>query len=131
MTTTSVTKVSPNYDSNSFGSTPSFEDHVELFRDRVEGWQLDIARHLLANVPDSGYAALSVLASYFEMAEQHATGESSNRRSKEFFGSGFRRVYPRTHLSDSEIDKVYGHVRNGMYHDGFTKLDTLREREVT
>ena len=125
MPTTTATKLSPKYDTNSFGGNPSFEERVEIFRDQVEGWQLDVARHLLKTHADSGYAALSALVSYFEMIEQHLTGSTSERGSKMYFRNGFRKVYPASTMTDAELDKVYGHVRNGMYHDGFTKVDTL------
>jgi hypothetical protein len=67
----------------------------------------------------SGYAILSIAMAYFEMIEQSSQGrESRSNESATFFRDGFRRVYPVTAFTDSEIDLIYSWVRCKMYHCG-------------
>jgi hypothetical protein len=57
---------------------------------------------------------------YFEMFEQFDRGQSSHKKSREFFKSGFRKVYPCSQLTNVEIEKIYDWVRCGMYHTSLT-----------
>ena len=87
--------ISKNYLQSHFGTNPPIDSKIEVFRDRVQGWQIDIAE-AIERIPHSGYAVISVLFSYFEMIEQYARGESSKNDSKDFFVAGFRRVFSNT-----------------------------------
>ncbi len=70
---------------------------------------------------ESGYAILSIVLAYFEMIEQFERGQSSHKKSLEFFRCGFKKVYPATNLTDGNIDQIYSWVRCGMYHTSLTK----------
>jgi len=121
--------VSPNYTEADKGTNPSESDLVEVFRDRVDGWQLAIAEEMLRQVEDSatypamrhaGYTLISVVFSYFEMVGQ-IIGRGQQPSPTEDFVRGFKDVYPKTRLTTGEIKIIYGRVRCGMYHDGYTK----------
>src|SRR5262245_19511126 len=108
--TTLATHISAHYMSDSFGQSLSDAQAIELFRDRAQSWQIDIAAEMVRRpgcVPENnamrhaGYALISVLFSYFEMIAQYERGQSSDVKetntdwgSKRAFRDGFRSVYP-------------------------------------
>ena len=119
-----VTYISKNYLDTNFGANPTTDAKIEIFRDRVMGWQIEIAE-TLNNVAHSGYGILSVSFSYFEMIAQYVKGKSSNHKSKNFFVEGFKEVFNDTPLSDPDIEEIYKRVRCGMYHSGYTRVGVL------
>lgn len=110
-------------------------DKIEMY---VTKRQIGIAEHLAGEfhnecstspLQESGYAILSIVLSYFEMIEEFSTGQSSERASADFFIRGFKKVYPATPLTDTQIrNSIYKLVRCGMYHDGMTKSQTRLSR---
>jgi hypothetical protein len=66
---------------------------------------------------------------YFEMFAQYYSGTGSESGSKIAFRYGVRLVYPASTLADSDLNAIYGRVRCGMYHNGYTKLGTLISRD--
>ena len=126
-----TTMISKSYTDQGFGGNPNDLQKVEIFRDRVTGWQLDIAKEIVRQIdvkpPDpimnhAGYAVLAILTNYFEMIWQHIDGSSSNHDSANYFARGFKEVYKTTPLSHDEIKSiVYHRLRCGMYHDGYTR----------
>ena len=70
-------------------------------------------------------AAMTLLCSYFESIEALHRGESSDRKSREFFIHGFMRVFD--NVSDppaarTAAEAIYCHVRCGVAHTGFPTL---------
>jgi len=65
---------------------------------------------------ESGFVILNVGLAYFEMIEQFESGETSVRRSGDFFKRGFNRVYPASSVSPEDVSRIWKSVRNGMYH---------------
>jgi hypothetical protein len=122
--------ISRNYLNTSFPD-PSIDEKIEVFEDRVIGWQIEIAEtieKLIRTEPSmhhAGYALVSVLFSCFEMMAQFIEGKPSDGGSKKAFVRGFKYVYPGTKLMDAEIEGIYSKIRCGMYHDGHTKFGTL------
>ncbi len=127
-----TTMISKSYTDSYFGPNPTDANKVEIYRDRVTGWQLDIAKDLIRQIDatgdagvihHAGYAVLSILTNYFEMIWQHIAGTSSNRQSADYFAYGFRDVYKTSPLTHDEIKNiVYHRLRCGMYHDGYTRI---------
>ena len=121
--------VSPNYPMSKFGPNPTIDDLITIFDDRVDGWQLRIAEEMLTQIGDAstpdmkhcGYALISVVVSYFEMAGQLFKPVKNSPSPGRDFEAGFRDVYPKTPLQSSEIGRIYDGVRCGMYHSGYTK----------
>jgi hypothetical protein len=77
---------------------------IDIFKERIEGWKLDIADQLINGIkdekgntitegnPHSGYAVLDIILSYFEMIAKYQAGytdwksqDSFSRRECEWF----------------------------------------------
>ncbi len=110
------------------GFSPSDNDIIVVFADRVEGWQLGIAEEMLRQIEDSsiypamkhaGYALISVVFLYFEMIGQCVNPTGGVPSPTVDFVRGFRDVDPNTPFSDHEIEIVYDRIRCGMYHNGY------------
>jgi len=108
----------------------------------MNGWLLLHAHALFDEAyrfrKDAGFAILMLTTAYFEPIESYYTGQSSNRRSKEFFRRGFLRVFsglPETlrqhgyadadRVAGNIADEVYVHLRCGFFHEGGTKYKLL------
>lgn len=132
--------ISPNYTDTDRGPNPSTDDKIEVFRDRVDGWQISIAEEMLRQIENSkdfpamrhaGYALISVVFSYFEMVGQCKAPAGSTPSPTADFIRGFKAIYPATQLTDLEIKSVYDRVRCGMYHNGYTKRGVLIDSTFT
>src|SRR5438128_1505393 len=94
--------ISRNYTDSDFDGSPSLDDKITIFADRVLGWQLDIAEEIRTQIENeqnhgtaiqhAGFALLSILFSYFEMIAQYQKGEESDSKSKRFFELGIESV---------------------------------------
>ena len=110
----------------------SFEDKVEIFCERIYGWQLNIA-DVCSNGGDvgtdnnyppvlhSGFAVLSIVLSYFETIAKYEAGFIKNGRSKHFFRKDVYAVFPNLHGEEEEpvdglLEKLYQGARCGLYH---------------
>lgn len=129
-----MTATSRSHRAGQFGANPTFNQKVEIFSERVLGWQIDVAAEMsrqffeaLAARDESrpmrhcGFAVVSVIFSYFETIAQYLQGASSHHQSADFFEYGFRSVYPASAFSESEIKTIYASIRCGMYHSGLTR----------
>ncbi len=128
-----MTATSRSHRVGEFGQNPTIQQKVEIFSDRVLGWQIDVAEEMSRQFFEAvaasdagrpmrhcGYAVVSVIFSYFETIAQYLQGESSERHSADFFEYGFRSVYPDSRFAYHEVRTVYSHIRCGMYHSGLT-----------
>lgn len=116
--------ISPQFTNETFGDNPTIDQKIDVFEDRVFGWQLNIAE-AMDHIPHAGYGIIAALFSYFEMVAQYIAGQSSNGQSGQFFRQGFRDIYPHSPLTNAQIGTIYSRVRCGMYHSGYTKFGTL------
>ena len=114
-----------NFISPSFGDqkleSPTFEDLVDVFEDRMRHWFLKPAEILL-ETPDCQIAAVALLIDYFEGIEIYVRGEDSKNKSFEFFAAGFSKVFSSDH-DDKNSSKIiaraiYDQARCGFAHDG-------------
>jgi hypothetical protein len=117
--------ISPNFQDTDFPGNPSLEQKIDIFEDRVKGWQISIAQQCADNIDHSGFAVLSIVFSYFEMIAKIYDGYLGNYRSKEYFKRGFELVFPlvntqNSQLKDKFLEKLYADVRCGLYHAGKT-----------
>jgi len=124
------THVSPSHLSNEFGTPPTLDNKIEIFRDRVQGWQIDIAKHIEVH-SDGGYGILAVLSNYYEMIAQYWKGVPSDRQSKKMFVIGFRLIYDSTPLTKKQIESIYSSLRCALYHNGYTKRGLLINGDYT
>lgn len=114
-------RISPKYEKIDFPNPLTFDQKVEIFRDRVEGWQLGIARQCFQAIPHSGFGALYICLSYFEMIARYRSGDISNGKVRYFFQQGFRQFADgrpiARHPDFSTIsDLLYEGARCGLYH---------------
>ena len=122
-------QISPRYTDRHFDYPLTLENKIDLFVDRVMGWQLDIADKCingrLKDFQHSGFAVLSIALSYFEMIAQYHRGSVSKKRSAEYFEHGLRLVYPEVEQYPAEVvneplHALYSGVRCGLYHYGLS-----------
>ena len=142
--------ISPNFQDTDFQYPLSIDDKITLFEDRTIGWKLDIADQVMngKKFPDGseerppiqhgGYAALDIVTSYFEMIAKYENGFAKNGESEKHFKLGVYSVFPEfrkfqtpanvpgvqgkvVSLIDFVLDLMYGGIRCGLYHGGFTK----------
>lgn len=121
--------------------TASIEDRIAVFEDRIRGYFTTPAR-LLANVYENSILlTLLAVLGCIELIETLHRGESSRRRSQEFFVSGFRRVFnpqPPPGVSEATFEKhlqtmlkaFYIQVRCGLMHIGTTRSKVLISKEL-
>jgi hypothetical protein len=116
--------LSPNIKASDFNGPLGLSDKIEVFTDRVIGWQLGIAL-TCEGIPHSGFAVLHILFSYFEMIGKYMDGFAQAGASEKYFQKGIESVYaPITQLPyyvrHSIYRDLYRGARCGMYHAGFT-----------
>lgn len=120
-----------------FDENSPIEKKIELFHDFVWGSQLHVA-DLLVNggrdhddardvkaIPHSGYAALFILLSYFEMIARYESGERQ-KGSRDAFIDGVQSVFPEVAQwpyakANMFLNKMYAGVRCGLYHMARTR----------
>ncbi len=117
--------VAPGISTADLSNPPTFEDKVHVFERSVLGWQLEIADALINGskaIAGSGYAVLSIVASYPEMIWQFVNGRESKGRSPVAFREGMALIFPSVDVADAgwrdALDLIYEQVRCGLYHDG-------------
>ena len=111
-------KVSKKYYAHDF-PTPSIEDKITLFEDRVVGWVLDVSQELTDNVADSSFAILLILANYFEMISKYHDGYCDEWDAGIHVRRGIEWVFPQK-FSAAEKTAIYKKLRNALYHAGLT-----------
>jgi hypothetical protein len=141
--------LSPNHRVEDFPQPLCIDDKITIFEDQIFGWKLGIANQLINGkkkkdgtkerppIPDSGYAVLDIVISYFEMIGKYQDGYTGKGQSRKYFNQGFFIVYPPmknyrrnktiqdTHgknikIVDYLLDILYEGVRCSLYHSGGT-----------
>ncbi len=78
----------------------TIDDKINIFIDRVRWWQLDVADKIIngyidedgreiPKIPDSNFATLSVVLSYFEMIGKYCEGYAGKSKARHYFTKGF------------------------------------------
>jgi hypothetical protein len=143
--------ISPSFQDVDYPFPHSLATKIILFEDRTLGWKLDIADQIINGkkrddgteekppIRNSGFAALDIVFSYFEMIAKYEDGfvDTEKLRSRYYFKCGVYSVFPEfnqipmpaTSLSpvgnvvslvDSVLDLMYEGIRCGLYHSGIT-----------
>jgi hypothetical protein len=119
--------ISPNFSYEKLES-PSFDDLVDVFEDRMRNWLLLPASKLL-NIQHCQIASVSLLCNYFEGIEIYLTGKDSKNKSSEFFANAFFKVFnistENDELRKKVANSVYLHVRCGFAHDSMFRNRVL------
>lgn len=112
--------ISPTFTHEKLNS-PSYDDLVDVFEDRIRKWFFSPASKLL-DIPNCDIAAVSLLVNYFEGIEIYLTGEGSKNKSGEFFANGLKKVFMMQGHSQQFAIKIaaalYAQARCGFAHDG-------------
>jgi hypothetical protein len=112
--------VSPNFSHEKLDS-PSYEDLVDVFEDRVRNWFLMPAQRLL-EIQHCQIAAVALLMNYFEGIAMYLSGKDSKNNSFEFFTRGFFKVFSFQHKDENVLRivarAIYDQARCGFAHDG-------------
>ncbi|MCD0472506.1 hypothetical protein [Flavobacterium sp. JAS] len=99
---------------------PTNLDHkIIIYEQQVREWFLNPAAALIP-IENRGFIVLMICLSYLEGVEQYRRGESSKNKSKEFFISALKKMYP-NEFSDGELKTLYDEARNGLFHNGMVK----------
>jgi hypothetical protein len=118
----------------------TFDNKVQIFYERVTGWQLDIADQVINGVKTNGgpkvqivgagFAALNIVVSYFEMIAKYKEGYCNTNKSKEYFTKGLEMVFPDLCKTNVWLpDKMYYSIRCGLYHHGLTEQGIILKGE--
>lgn len=112
--------ISPNFGHEKLDS-PTYEDLVDVFEDRMRYWFLMPAERLL-KIPHGQIAAVALLMSYFEGISIYLSGKDSKNESFEFFADGFSKVFSMNHVDQNAlriiVGAIYDQARCGFAHDG-------------
>jgi len=117
--------ISPNFRDTNFPTGMSLEQKIDVFSDRVEGWQIRIAQQCADNIPHSGFAVLHIVFSYFEMIAKYQDGFIEEGKSEKYFNKGFASVFPNSpspapDVKSKILKKLFKDVWCGLYHSGIT-----------
>jgi hypothetical protein len=116
-------RISPSFPPEKLDN-PSFDDLVDVFKDRMLGWILEPARQLNQN-PNGYYASLNLQMTYFEGIWSYIIGEDSTRKSKLFFRFAFQDVFQITGIDRILLGRVadilYADARCGFFHEASLK----------
>jgi hypothetical protein len=119
----------------------TIDNKIQIFYERITGWQLDIADKVINGIRDkdgvltaqivgSGFAALNIILSYFEMIGKYMDGFCDINKSQEYFVKGVESVFPELCKQSSWLPKkMYFNIRCGLYHHGMTEEDIILKGE--
>jgi hypothetical protein len=124
--------ISPRHSFEDFEGPWTLGQKIELFYERVKGWQIGPAIEMgRLQVFGRGFAQLALVMSYFEMIAKYANGFLGDGSSAYHFKIGLRRTFPQ--ISDKEtklMDAFYSKVRSGLYHDGMVQIPVVLYDEI-
>jgi hypothetical protein len=120
----------PNLTTDDFpNGLQTIDDKLKVFADRVDGWQLKIARDLIERDGHAGFAVLHIVTSYIEMIAMYVNGPGL-MGSKKYFEAGAKSVFPELHKENRRhvrwfLKSLYKNLRCGLYHQGMTRAGIL------
>ena len=119
--------ISPNYSIEDFKYPLNLEQKIEVFIDRVQGWQIEPARAMASkDIPHRGFAQLLIVISFFEMIGKYRAGFLGEGKSAQYFKEGLRWVfYEINEEYTAVLDLFYTSIRNGLYHLGLTRPNVI------
>jgi hypothetical protein len=116
---------SPHFTTLTFPNGWTLENKIDIFIDRINGWQIGIAKEIIQHkIQHSDFALLHIVFSYFEMLGKYSSGYVRDNASKSYFKRGVRLTFP-TIGAEEEVflNTLYESVRSGLYHIGMTKIN--------
>jgi hypothetical protein len=127
MTPQPVFAISPHYATLDFPNGMTLENKIDVFADRINGWQIGIAKQIIQHkIEHSDFALLQIVFCYFEMIGKYRHGYLRNDRSTTHFKQGVKATFPEIGPDEeSFLNTLYDSVRNGLYHLGMTKINVM------
>ena len=100
------------------------EIKIRLFKERVLGWQLDIALECM-KIEHGGFGALHIAFSYFELIGRYREGDTGRYDAGVWFDKGFNHFaafqgYATKPHWTTVRARLWQGARNGLYHIGMT-----------
>ncbi len=113
-----ATRISPHHLADEYSEHWNDDDKIEVFLDRIMGWQLRPAHDILeAKIQNSEIAILSIIVSYFEMIAKYEDGFIGSGRSAFYFRKGLLSVFPTIEPeSVTLLSSLFQNLRCGLYH---------------
>jgi hypothetical protein len=119
--------ISPKHTTEDFKNGWTLNDKVEVFIERIQGWQLGVAKEIIdKNISNNQFAILHIVMSYFELIAKYRDSFLGKDRSKQYFKKGVREVFPDIETeADDLLNSFYTSVRSGLYHVGRTGSNVI------
>lgn len=127
-----VFAISPHYTTLDFPNGLTLENKIDVFVDRISGWQIGIAKEIIQHeIQHSGFALLHIVLSYFEMIGKYSSGYIGNGASRTNFKKGMRLTFPEIGAEEEAfLNTLYASVRSGLYHIGMTKINVALRCDI-
>jgi hypothetical protein len=127
-----VFAISPKYTTADFPNGMTLDDKINVFVDRIDGWQIGIAKKIIQHeIRHSGFALLQIVFSYFEMMGKYLAGYIGAWESKSHFKKGVKATFPGIGAEEEAfLEALYASVRNGLYHLGMTKINVMLRCDI-
>jgi len=125
-----VFALSPKYSTLDFPHFPNgmtLENKIDVFEDRISGWQIGIAKKMIqGGIQHSDLALLQIVVCYFEMLGMYRSGYIGDHQSSSNFKKGFRATFPEIgEKEEGFLNAFYKKIRNGVYHIGLPKAGVI------
>jgi hypothetical protein len=118
----------------------SLEDKIDIFYERTDGWQLEIAERIIRGVidqngrnidlPESAYAVLHIVFSFFETIARYQDGNVDFCKTGRYFKKGLTLIFPEIKAHPDLLDELYHGVRCGLYHSGWTNPNVFVVNDI-
>lgn len=127
-----VIAISPNYNTLDFPDGMTLEDKINVFADRIYGWQIGIAKKIIQHeIQHRGFALLHIVFSYFEMLGKYLSGYVGDDRSRSNFKIGVKATFPEIGPEEEKfLNTLFESVRCGLYHLGITKINVMLRCDI-
>lgn len=127
-----VFAISPHYTTLDFPNRLTLDNKIDIFIDRINGWQIGIAKKIIQHeIQHRGFALLHIILSYFEMIGKYSSGYIKDGASRINFKKGMRMTFPEIGLEEENfLNSLYTNVRNGIYHVGMTRINVILRCDI-
>lgn len=117
--------VGPSIKKSDLSFPLTLEKKIQIFEDRVIGWQLSIGLACYHKVAHGGFGALYITLSYFELYERYKEGSLGHQEAGNKFRDGFDDFAESIGYSADPncfivCELLYAGARCGLYHVGMT-----------
>jgi hypothetical protein len=123
-------RVTPKHNMSEFKLPLSLSQKIDIFFERTDGWQLEIADKIINGVTDqngnlieysdSAHAVLSIVFSFFETIAKYEDGYVGENAASRYFKKGLVFIFPQINSHPKLLKIIYHDVRCGLYHSGCT-----------